>query len=400
MASQPLLGVPVPVIGAALLPVALAGAGLVTARQAGRGWIARPGPVEALASIAVLAMVLNDLVLFESPSLRDLALYLRAGWFGNLGLPVYLDAPLNALPADPTRLPFLYPPFTLPFFGALARLPWTVVAPAWIGLSVVASVAALRLFGLSWRWSVAFLLWPPFAEGLYVGNVAVPALLLFAAGLRTGAALPLGAAFKLQFGVPSVWLLRERRFGEALAGIGILVGLAVVTLPLVGPARWAEWLNGLMQFRASELRFPALDGQALTGWLPFVGFVAAALVAVAIAWRGRDRDGLARMGVASIVASPSLYSHGFLVGLPAFLALNRFWFWLAMACTATVWGSGWWVAIGLAMAAWRFPAMTHRAEPSEQLHPLQGAVGPWRRPLAWGGVPIPAGAERRVSSDA
>jgi hypothetical protein len=345
-------------------------------------------------------MLLNDLVLFESPSMRDLALYLRAGWFGNLGLPVYLDGPMTYLPADPTWLPFLYPPFTLPFFGALARLPWSAVAPLWIAGSVLASVAALRLFGLSWRWSLVFLLWPPFAEGLYVGNVAVPALLLFAAGLRAGAVLPLGALFKVQFGVPSLWLLRERRFAEALAGVGLLVGLGLVTLPVVGADRWSEWFAGLMNFRASEVRFPALDGQALTGWLPLLGYVAAAAIAVVIAWRATDRDGLARMGVASIIASPSLYSHGFLVGLPAFLALNRFWFWFAMACTASVWGSGWWVAIGVSIAAWRFPAMTHRAQPSEQLHPLQGAVGPWRRPLHWDGVPIPAGAERQARSDA
>jgi hypothetical protein len=400
LASQPLLGIPVPVIGAALLPVALIAAAAVRGRLDATRRLAMPGPVETAAAIAVLAMLLNDLVLFESPSLRDLTLYLRAGWFGNLGLPVYLASPMTYLPADPTHLPFLYPPFTLPFFGALARLPWTLVAPVWVGLSVLASLAALRLFGLSWRWSVAFLLWPPFAEGLYVGNVAVPALLLFAGAIRAGALLPLGAVFKLQFGIPSLWLVRDRRLREVVLGVALLAGLVAFTLPVVGVGRWREWADGLVAFRASELRFAGLSGQALSTLLPTAAYLLLALLAVVVALRARDREGLARMGIASIVASPSLYSHGFLVGLPAFLALNRFWFWIAMGFTASVWGSGWWVAVGIAAVAWRVPAMNHRAEPSELLHPLQGAVGPWRRPLAWAGVPIPGRADRKARSDA
>ncbi len=337
--------------------------------------------------------------LFQSPALRDLALYLRAGWFANIHLPVYLPAPMEYLPGDPTLLPFLYPPFTLPFFGFLAKLPWGFVAVGWVAACVGASVLALRLFGLSWRWSAALLLWPPFAEGIYVGNVAVPAVLLFAAGLRAGGGLPFAAIFKLQAGIPSLWLLRERRIREFAIGVGMMLLLAVGTLPIVGLNRWAEWFDGLLAFRDSEAAFPALAGQSVSLLVPTIAWLALVGGVVVLALRAPGREGLKRVGIAAIVGSPSLYSHGFLVGLPAFLSLNTFWFWVVAGCTASVWGYGWWAAVAIAIAAWRFPTMNHRVSPMEHLHPLRGAAQPWQRPVDWGGVGLPVPADRKAPSD-
>src|SRR5262249_12445031 len=163
-----------------------------------------------------------------------------------------------------------------------------------------------------WRWSAVFLLWPPIAEGVWVGNVAVPAMLLFAVGPWAAAALPFTAIFKLQSAIPALWLFSERRWralGAALGAAGLLV---VLPLPAVGPDRWREWLDGLLFFAQSAPGQPGLYGLGLPALVGPAIFAVLAVVAIAFALRQRGRQGLARLGLGSIVASPSLYSHGFL----------------------------------------------------------------------------------------
>jgi hypothetical protein len=229
------------------------------------------------------------------------------------------------------------------------------------------------------------LLWPPFFEGLWVGNVAVPALLLFAAGPRLAAALPLGAVFKLQAGVPSLWLVRERRWASLAIGLGLLVGLAVVTLPFVGLDAWRAWLNGLRLFQAFEEAVPALYGAALPRYLPYAAFLAISVAAVGAAMvLGRGRRGLARFGIASVVASPSLYRHGFLVVLPGLLGNGETVFWLALGIgftpTAIGWWLsttiGWWLTAAIAVVGtFRWTAAATR--PRGSLHPLGQQREPW-----------------------
>ncbi len=76
-----------------------------------------------------------------------------------------------------------------------------------------------------------------------------------------------------------------------------------------------------------------------------------ALAAIGWAWLGRGLDGLARFGVATVVGSPSLFSHGFVVALPAFLELRPVGLWLAIGLTSVAPGLGWWLAIGLVVVA-------------------------------------------------
>lgn len=308
-------------------------------------------PVVVLAAMTGVAAVLTDLVQFNGQFLRDLGIYLRAGEHFVAGAPVYLTAAVTEAPVDKTTYPFLYPPPLLPIVAVLAALPRALVETGWLLLSALAALWGLRVVGLSVRWAVAALFWPPLFQGLYVGNVAVPAFALFAAAPWFGAGLILAATFKPYSAIAAVWLVRERRWRQIAIGVAILATVAVITLPLVGVDSWRAWIDGLQWYSISQPIVPALLGLSvgayLPGWLPML----VALAAVGWAWLGRGLDGLARFGVATVVGSPSLFSHGFVVALPAFLELRPVGLWLAIGLTSVAPGLGWWLAIALVVIA-------------------------------------------------
>jgi hypothetical protein len=332
-------------------------------------------PLAALAACTAVAALLTDLVQFNGQFLRDLGIYLRAGEHFATNAPVYLSTVVTEAPVDKTTYPFLYPPPTLPFLAVLAALPRPLVEGAWLVGSALAAVWGLRRVGLSTRWAFATLLWPPFFQGLYVGNVAVPAFALFAAAPWFGAGLVVAAAFKAYSAIATLWLVRERHIGQLVVGLAILAGAALLTLPLVGLDAWRAWLEGLRLYAISQPRVPALLGFSLgaylPGWLPLV----AAVAAVGWAWLGRGLDGLARFGVATVIGSPSLFTHGFLVALPAFLALRPVPLWLALGITSVAPGLGWWLSIVLVVVASVATALR------------RSSGGPW--PDAHGTVEVP-----------
>jgi hypothetical protein len=353
-------------------------------------------PVEAMAILAVTAMVMTDITMAWQP-MRDLGIYLKAGQHFLAGSPVYLQSPLTVQPVDLTEYPYLYPPFTLPFFGALSRLPVPLVQAIWLGGSLCLGLLALRWIGLPGRWAVLALIWPPLFQGLWVGNVAVPALALFALGPWLGAGLVLGAAFKSYTGIAALWLFRERRWLEAGAGVGALVALAAATLPLTGPDLWGKWLDGLRVYQSSQASVPSLYGFGLPRYVPYAVFLPLAVVTVIAALRARGRESLARLGTATIVASPSLFSHGLLVAVPSLLSLRSPWLWLAIGFVSTPSGPHWLLAVGVVALSWTAPAMRRPPAPAtatgaaDPLHPL-GATG-----AAWPGPrrdTEPSGGER------
>jgi hypothetical protein len=373
------------------------------------GWVVivrrRLTPLAGIAIGAVTAMLLTDISYLATQGLRDLHLYVRAGEHFLAGRPVYLDGLFTERPADLADYPFLYPPLTLPVFAAMARIPSVVVDGAWLVASTGAALLTLRLFGVSWRWAALLLLWPPFFQGLQVGNVAVPLGLLFAAAPWLGGGLVIGAVFKLYSGLAALWLLRERRLGQLVAGVAVVVAAGAVTLPFVGLDLWRAWLAGLEWFRASQpLLADYLYGFGLPRYVPLVVALATAGVVTVAAVRARGREGLARLGVATVVASPSLYAHGLIVALPAFLALRARWLWTVLAITSVAPGIAWWLAIGLAVAAWWLPALRRQSSPDadDALHPLPAGTGPWPRgPLGSGQgakVYTPAGSASSGSS--
>ena len=362
--------------------VAAAGSVGVLVGWAGRWPIGEPGawaralPRMLLPVMAVAAFLVVDLLeVSRGGALRDLRLYLLAGQHALDGAVVYRTAPLTELFDDPALYPFLYPPPVIPLVGILAALPYPLVAGAWVLGSVAAFVAGLRALGVRWVWVPVLAAWPGAFVGLWAGNVAILAFLLFAVALRAPALLAIGPLFKLQLAIPSLWLFRERRWSAALAGGGLVVALGVASLPLVGAEAWAAWWAALRAFQASQEAFPALYAFALPAALPYAAFLGLAIASVGWAIRGRDRDGLARLGVAAVVASPSLYRHGFLSGLPQVLRLDAALVWLVLGAGLSF--NALWLGLVLAAAAVVVPAL--RAEGADPLHPL-GPDGLWPLP--------------------
>jgi hypothetical protein len=341
-------------------------------------------PLEAVAIAAVVATVLTDVTMLWQP-LRDLDIYLRAGHHFLGGAPVYMQAPLTVQPEDRSNYPFLYPPCTLPLFGALAMLPQPLAQAIWVGVSVGLGLLALRLFGLPWSWLGPAMLWPPFFEGLWVGNVALPGLLLFAVGPWLGAGLILGAVFKSYTGVAAVWLVRERRWAQIFLGVAV-VGLAVVvTLPLTGTGAWPDWLDGLRLYQTSQGLVPGLYGFGLQRYLPFAVYALLAVAAVLAALKARGLESLARFGTATVFAGPSLFGHGLLMAVPSLLSLRSPWLWLAIGFLSIPDGLQWWLAVALVLASWALASMrrtgegTEGPDPAARMHPLGAAGGPWPR---------------------
>jgi hypothetical protein len=229
------------------------------------------------------------------------------------------------------------------------------------------------------QWILVLLLWPPVFQGIQVGNVAVAAGLLFALAPWFGAGLVIAAIFKLYSGLAALWLIRERRLGQLLLGIGLVIVAIAVTIPLTGLDRWREWLAGLDLYRASQPLLPAsLYGFGLPRFVPFVGFAAVGVAVILAALRRRGCVGLARLGLATVVASPSLYAHGLIVGLPALLLLGSPWIWAVLGLTSVAPGLGWWIAIVVVVAGWFAPALGRRTDDaSNELHPLGSRSGPW-----------------------
>jgi hypothetical protein len=302
----------------------------------------RSSPASLVAMAAMTSWLTYDLARVPFRPLRDLHLYLGAGADALAGRSPYIDSPLTAVP-NADALPFVYPPFTLPLFELLARLPTQLVEVAWLVAGVGAVIGALWGLGVRGRWLVALLAWPPAALGLVVGNVAVFSFLLLVNGLRVGAALVVGGLFKPQAGIPALWLVRERRWRSLLVGLGVLLVIGLATLPLTGWQAWVDWARALGHFGATTDLFPSMKGVSLARWFPPAVFAAAAVVAVVLAFLGRGRNGLARFGVASVVASPTLYLHGLLPILPGALSLRPDLLWFVL-------GVGPWIGPGL--SAW------------------------------------------------
>jgi hypothetical protein len=347
----------------------------------------RLSPTELMALEVLAAALLADYLTSRSGGQRDLHLYLNAGAHFISHAPVYTTTAIHTFPPPPNgaeRLPFLYAPPTLPFFGLLSMFPRGPIELLWAAGSAAAVVASLRAFGLGWRWALLALLWPPIEQGLYVGNLAMPALLLLGVATRLGGVLVLGPLIKPQNGILALWLIRRRAWRSLAAGTGALALIALATLPLTGLGAWRDWLSGLWAYQESQHYIAGLYGEGLGRYLPLWAFLAIAACTLVAALRARDREGLARLGLASVTASPSLHSHGFILAVPAFLRLRAEWLWLVLGLTCIGLWPGPQLALGIGVASWFVKGLARRGgdlaaegggRPS--LHPLGSASEPW-----------------------
>lgn len=352
-----------------------------------RGPVGTPvGPVELLALITGVAAVLGVLTILPTQPLRDLGVYLRAGEAFAAGEPVYLDRLVEAVPADRTAYPFLYPPPLLPLFAAVAAAPRALADSAWVVGSVAALLVALRAIGLPWRWAVAALAWRPVFEGLWVGNVSVPLLACLALAVRYPWALAIPPAVKPYSVTATLWLVRERRWCPLLGGVAAVGLIMAATLPLTGLEAWWQWLAGLDWFaRSQPLLAEYLYGIALPRFVGPGPAVAVGLVVLVAALMARGREGLARLGLATPAISPSVFVHGLLVAIPALLALRPAILWVGLAAMAFGATAGSWIGPGLAVAAWVLPALRRSSAELGRPgvpDPLAGAAGPWREDAA------------------
>ena len=357
---------------------AAAATGALIARKT----VVRPASLALVALVVALWLIVDVQGLAASPRLYDFQVYLGAGVRANAGEPVYLDRVLTALPTSVDQDPFLYPPPLIVPFRLLATLPADVIGSGWQVLLVAAGAAGLRLLGLAWIWVLLLLLWPPQVLGVQSGNIANLAFLAFAAGYRHGWTLPLGAFLKIQTAIPALWLVRERRWRALAIGAGLGLGAVLLTMPFTGFQAWPDWLAGLFYRQQSQEAVPKLYGLSLAAYLPAVAFLAVAVVSTVLALIPTGRRGLAALGLASIIAAPSLWPHGFTIALPAALATGSGWvLWLALGLGTQPLGLWPLFVVGAVAVGRDWDRARIEGDPT---HPLNGSGGPWtgRRPAS------------------
>jgi hypothetical protein len=247
--------------------------------------------------------------------------------------------PPAAMAVGSHELPYLYPPFLLPFLAPIAGLPRGLVDNVWLLLGDACAVWTCRRIGLPWIAVPFALAWPPYAEGLLTGNVQIWSFAAFAAlfcesrgGVLRRRALDPGrdllngvlaasvGALKVAQSLPLLFLMRERR-AAVVAGVVALATVTIVTLPLVGPAAYADWIAQLR--RAADPTWSWTIGGVAPGKFLHTPDVLFTAIAVAITLSVRGRDTVAWLGIALVLVSPSVHGYTFLFLLPALLTIRR-----------------------------------------------------------------------------
>lgn len=334
------------------------------------------GPEVVLLAGIVASWILFDILFWQQPNnLYDLNVYLgsAARWLDG-GHP-YMTAVASSWPSGPRNDFFLYPPPLLPVFGMLSRLPDAPVALSFTAAMVACAYKAYRCLGLSRVYSLVLLAFPPVMIGFESGNIASLTFLLFAAAVKSGGTLVVDGLFKVQAGVPALWLIRQRRWRGVLGGAAVVLAIVLVTLPIVGLDSWRAWWDGLGYRATSQAAAPALYGFSYAKLLPGEVYSVLCVAFLGLALLFRGRPGLAALGLVSIFASPSLWPHGFVFALPAVLMLESgaaVW----MILGAGAFGPNMWL---LFMAGW-VAVLGARRLPAGRLHPLVDRAGPWPRP--------------------
>ena len=350
-------------------------------------------PQLLLAAEVVTAWLLYDILLWQQTNhLYDLNVYLAASDRWLHGGQAYMTATLGAWPASAQADFFLYAPPLLPFFALLAQLPQAPVAVGWTAFGAGCWYLSFRKLGLTRPLSIALLAFPPVMIGLESGNVAGLVFLLFVAGARAGGTLVADGLFKVQAGIPMLWLVRQGRWVGLAAGMAAMAMIVLATLPLVGPGAWSAWWNGLGYRAASQAAVVALYGYSYAQALPAAAWVTASAALTLLALTFRGRRGLAALGLASIFASPALWPHGFVFALPALLMLESgAAVWLVLGAGA--FGPNMWLLFGVGWLS----ILAARRLPSGRLHPLAGRNGPWPAgpPLGTSDRRAPAGGTGR-----
>jgi Glycosyltransferase family 87 len=320
---------------------------------------------------ALCLLGLRDMIL-GFPAGIDFEIPLRAAsrWVGG-GEPYPPSAMLVNGGPD---LPFLYPPYLLPLLAPVAGLPRNLVIDVWLILCAASAVWTCRRLAMPWLAIPAVLAWPPFSEGLVTGNAQILSFAALVALLyepadgiaRQRTFLPsrdalngvMAAAvgvLKVAQSLPLLYLIR-RRPRAALVSLAALAALTIALLPLTGVSVYGDWLAQLR--RAADPSW-TIGGVALGRSIGLPDFVLVA-VGVALALSVRGRDSAAWLGIAMLIATPSVHGYTFLFLVPSLLAIRRdFAFAIAAFYLGVYHTDMWWIgcslAVGCLLAANRWP---------------------------------------------
>lgn len=198
---------------------------------------------------------------------------------------------------------FRYTPPMVVLFAPLTLLPLPVLQALWFGLQL----AALRY--LAGRWFLAAIILPPVWIDMMYGNIVLLLAAMTAAGMRYPWLWTFGLLTKVTPAVGLVWFAARREW-QALAACVVATGaLVLMSVAVLGPGPWAEWLGLLVHWSA----LPAPPGAiAVPASLRLVA------ATVLVAWGARtDRQWVVPVGVT--LAMPSLWP----VAFAPLLALGR-----------------------------------------------------------------------------
>lgn len=329
--------------------------------------------------LLVIALVPTAIAFYDLATVQgrgiDLEIPLRAAerWV-NGGQP-YLASSFQAPPGP--DLPFLYPPFVLPFLTPLLALPRELVLDTWVLVCLAGAVWGLRRLGVPYRWTPLLLISPPFAEGIIGGNVQILLFAAFAAlffrrvdaepafhpverdptdpatpTAREGLLATTIAALKVSELHAWAYLL-FRRPRAALLGLAALVVLVLLTLPFAGIADWVDWVAQVRRAADPNWR---IGGMSLGHYLPQVVAYGIAGLSVLALWRVPRRAAGTWVGVLSVVGAPSLHIFGLLFMLPAWLRIRRELGLVAAFFIGWFTEPGVWAGIAIVAVAWTLGA--------------------------------------------
>ncbi len=325
-------------------------------------------PLAAVLSLILAVLVADDVyrLLTEYPIGVDLEIPLRAAerWLAGSG--PYPAAAFQA--SSGPDLPFLYPPFGLPFVAPLTLLPRTLVFIPWMLTLVIVAYVSARGLGFGPLVSALILFWPPYAEALVGGNIQI---LLFAAFVmvmfRDGRQLDprdcvrpaivdgVLSAFAGALKVSQVhaWLyVLRRRPSAALLGLGVFGVIALITLPLVGTGVWFDWLS--QAGRSGDPTWIYIGAPVST----FVGQPLAlilSVISIALVFVVPPRHAAAWIGILSLVGAPSLHMFALLFLLPAMRLVRLEIALVAAILISTYVGAYIWIAV--LVVSWALLAM-------------------------------------------
>jgi hypothetical protein len=323
--------------------------------------------------LAILALLMCLIafhnLLTEYPWGVDVVIPLKAATRWLAGGQPYLASSFLAGPGY--DLPYLYPPFVLPFVALFTALPQTALIVAWFVLSVGAAIFACRRLAIPWLAIPFLFVWPPFTEGVLGGNVQVVVFAAFVAFLwrkpnageirpdfeppehdpadrdrpayRDGLLAVAIGALKASQVQPWLYLLR-RNWRAAVIGALAVVGLALVTLPILGTQVWLDWVAQLG--RANDPTW-ILAGAGIARSMPWWVGDLVALGSLAAVILVPNRHAGAWIGLLAVIGSPSLRTFGLLFALPAMLLVRREIALVAGLLIATYTFEGWWLAMAL-----------------------------------------------------